>query len=94
MRKNNFYISFGIWLIILPFLGIPGAWRNSLVLLSGLFLTLVSLGPIIFKKLQPKQKKGQDRINPQNASIKSDELRFSGLGDNQIETEARIEKEI
>ena len=62
MHKNNFYVSFGVWITILPFLGIPGAWRNTLVFLSGIFLILVSLGPIIIKKLQtkPKSKKEQE----------------------------------
>lgn len=66
--KNNFYISFGVWIAILPFLGIPGTWRNTLIFLSGVFLILVSLGPIILKKLQPKLKKKQNKNN---------ELRFS-----------------
>lgn len=42
--------------MIIPFLGIPGAWRNTLVTLSGLFLVLVALGPILLKKLQTKPK--------------------------------------
>lgn len=55
--KANFYISFGIWITILPFLGIPGTWRNTLVTLSGIFLVLVSLGPSILVKLQINQDK-------------------------------------
>lgn len=54
--KNNFYISFGVWIAILPFLGVPGTWRNTLVFLSGLFLVLTALGPTILKKLQTKTK--------------------------------------
>lgn len=54
--KESFYISFGVWVAIVPFLGIPGAWRNTLVTLSGLFLVLVALGPILLKKLQTKPK--------------------------------------
>jgi len=66
MRKNNFFISFGVWITILPFLGIPGTWKNTLVSLSGIFLILVFLGPTILKKLQTKEKpKGkQNKINP------------------------------
>lgn len=64
MPKNNFYISFSVWLVILPFLGVPIAWKNILVLLSGLFLLLVSLGPTILKKLQtkPKIKKKKENL--------------------------------
>ncbi len=54
--KDSFYISFGVWVAIVPFLGVPGAWRNTLVTLSGLFLVLVALGPILLKKLQTKPK--------------------------------------
>ena len=54
--KNNFYISFGGWLIILPLLGIPGLWRNGLVMASGVFLILLLVGPILLKKLQTKNK--------------------------------------
>jgi hypothetical protein len=56
MHKSNFYISFGVWIAIIPFLGIPRDWRDVLVFLSGLFLVLVFLGPTIVKKLQPKPK--------------------------------------
>jgi hypothetical protein len=56
MHKNNFYISFGIWLVIIPLLGVPIAWRDTLVFLSGIFLILVSLGPIILRKLQKNEK--------------------------------------
>jgi hypothetical protein len=65
MDKNNFYISFGIWIAILPFLGIPGTWRNTLISLSGIFLILISLGPTILKMLKPKTKtrKKKETIN-------------------------------
>ncbi|MEK7116806.1 MAG: hypothetical protein AAB837_01405 [Patescibacteria group bacterium] len=68
MHKNSFYISFSIWLIIIPFLGVPIVWRDALVFISGLFLILVSLGPTILKKLQTKSKPKRKQIN---------ELRFS-----------------
>lgn len=63
----------------MPFLGIPGTWRNTLVTLSGLFLILVSLGPTILKKLQTKEKskKRQTKINPKNTPLQDDSLRFS-----------------
>jgi hypothetical protein len=66
--KESFYISFGVWLAIVPFLGIPGTWRNTLVTLSGVFLILVSLGPIILKRLQTK---------PKPRTRKKAELKFS-----------------
>ena len=89
MNKNNFYISFGIWIAIIPLLGVPIVWRNALVTLSGLFLVLVFLGPTILKRLQskPKSKKKQ------SGSVETkDELKFSAPENAQAETEA--EKEI
>jgi len=71
MNKNNFYISFGVWLVIIPLLGVPIVWRDALVFLSGLFLLLVSFGPTILKKLQPKVK------NKNKKELPNEELRFS-----------------
>ena len=62
MNKNNFYISFGIWLVILPFFGIPGTWKDFLVCLSGIFLILVFSGPILLKKIQIKPKEQKEEI--------------------------------
>lgn len=73
MHRNNFYISFGIWIAIIPLLGVPIVWRDTLVFLSGLFLVLVFLGPTILKKLQTKTKRKKD------VKGKEEELRFSNL---------------
>lgn len=75
MQKNHFYTSFGLWLIILPFFGIPGIWKEVLVFASGLFLILVSLGPVILIKLQSKSKPKVKRVV--NKKITDGELRFS-----------------
>ena len=81
--KNNFYISFGVWIIILPFLGVPGTWRNTLVFLSGLFLVLTALGPTILKKLQTKPKTKKTNLpNPpyiKEGEEKKEELKFSNF---------------
>jgi hypothetical protein len=73
MHKNNFYISFGVWLIVIPFLGVPIVWRDALVFLSGLFFILVSLGPTILKKLQTKSKPKR------KSELPKEELRFSDV---------------
>ena len=64
--KNNFYISFGVWIALLPLFGIPGTWKNTLVFLSGIFLIIVALGPTILKKLQAKPKSRIKKNNPLN----------------------------
>jgi hypothetical protein len=99
MNKNNFYLSFGIWLIIVTQLGVPGTWMKILVFISGLFLILVSLGPTILRKLQvkPKQRKKQNKINFQGVSSQdikqNEEPKFSAQENSQIEAETKVEAE-
>lgn len=38
MREYTLYIWIGIWLLILPFLGLPGSWKQALNVLTGLFI--------------------------------------------------------
>lgn len=84
MHKNGFYISFGVWLIVIPFLGVPIAWRDALVFLSGLFFILVSLGPTILKKLQTRPKRKKDTTSSPSLPLakgkgEEEELRFSNF---------------
>lgn len=74
--KNNFYISFAFWLMLLPFLGVPSLWRMWLTFFSGLFLVLVSLGSILLHKSQLKsrsKRRQQENLNERQNSE-------SGLG--------------
>jgi hypothetical protein len=66
--KSSFDISLGVWIAVVPFLGVPSDWRNTLVTLSGLFLALVAAGPDILKRLQGK---------PKSKPRKKAELKFS-----------------
>ena len=43
MSKEVTAIGLGVWLIILPYLGVPAAWRMWLVVLTGVFLLLWGL---------------------------------------------------
>ena len=87
MHKNNFYISFGVWLIIIPLLGVPIVWRDALVFISGIFLILVSIGPIILKKLQVKSKKKNFKESTSSPTLplakgkgeEREELKFSNF---------------
>ena len=87
MHKNNFYISFGVWLVVIYFLGISIRWVRILILLSGIFLILVSLGPTILKKLhvKPKQKRKPGEAEFENLSFQNDELKFSTPTEGQME---------
>jgi hypothetical protein len=43
MRDIKLLSWLGVWLLILPFLGIPGSWKERLVALTGLCLLLAVL---------------------------------------------------
>ncbi|MEK7200859.1 MAG: hypothetical protein AAB672_01895 [Patescibacteria group bacterium] len=74
---RNFYISFGVWLIIITQLGVPIVWRDSLVFVSGLFLILVSVGPIILKKLQNRTTSSPALPLAKGKGEEREELKFS-----------------
>ncbi len=67
MSKNSFYISFGIWIAVLPFLGVPNNWKTILTIASGLLVVVVNAAPIILKKVQSKparaRKKPESKAN-------------------------------
>lgn len=41
MSKEMLVIALGIWIVIVPYLGIPSSWKTILFVLSGLGLVLV-----------------------------------------------------
>ena len=40
MSKEMTIIGLGIFVVVVPYLGIPGAWRTALIVLSGLGIAL------------------------------------------------------
>jgi hypothetical protein len=45
MSKETTVIVLGLWIIVLPYLGIPGGWRTTLIVLTG--IALMGLGFIL-----------------------------------------------
>ncbi|MDO8620504.1 MAG: hypothetical protein Q7R64_04130 [bacterium] len=43
MRDYALYLWIGGWLLILPFLGFPGSWKDSLLVLTAVFIIVHSL---------------------------------------------------
>ena len=41
MSKEMTVIVLGIWVVVVPYLGIPGAWRTALLVLTGIGIALV-----------------------------------------------------
>lgn len=42
MRDYTLYIWIGVWLFLLPFFGIPGSWKDILLILTALFVMVYS----------------------------------------------------
>lgn len=43
MIRRRSILFFGLWLLILTFLGVPSSWKNGLLFVSGVFLILAAL---------------------------------------------------
>jgi len=43
MSKEMAVIALGVWLVIVPYLGVPGSWRTVLLLLTGVALVVLGL---------------------------------------------------
>ncbi len=41
MSKEMMVIALGIWVAVVPYLGVPSAWRTALLVLSGLGIAVV-----------------------------------------------------
>lgn len=41
MSKEMTVIVLGLWVAIVPYLGVPGTWRTAILLLSGLGIAIV-----------------------------------------------------
>jgi len=55
-RKSTFFL--GIFIFIVPFLGVPGSWRTTFIVLSGIALVILSVKITLPKKnLKSKTRK-------------------------------------
>lgn len=81
--RNTFNISFGFWILVLPFLGIPVFWKTLLICSSGLLLILVGIGPSLLSSLKEKPKNQKKKIVATNET----------LSDSSVVTPQATEKE-
>jgi hypothetical protein len=49
-RKNTFFL--GVFIFLIPFLGLPSSWKNALIIFSGLVLVLLSVKIVLPRKSQ------------------------------------------
>ena len=43
MSKDMAVVAFGVWIIILPYLGVPGSWRTAALVGTGILLVILGL---------------------------------------------------
>lgn len=55
MRKARIFLTLGIWISILPYLGFPYSWKNILFTISG--LVIIYLSYIIYRESKTIDKK-------------------------------------
>jgi formate hydrogenlyase subunit 3/multisubunit Na+/H+ antiporter MnhD subunit len=55
MRKVYILLIFGVWIVILPYLGFPYFWKNILITFSGLEIIYISF--MLYKEFNLKQNK-------------------------------------
>ena len=60
-KKRTFFL--GIFIFLVPFLGLPSSWKTALVILSGLTLIAFSVKLSLPKKL-PKRLQKKPKTNP------------------------------
>lgn len=60
-RKSTFFL--GIFIFVIPFLGIPGSWRTFFIIVSGLALIVLSI-KITLPKRNLKSRVRKEKITP------------------------------
>ncbi|MFA6524016.1 MAG: hypothetical protein WC264_00815 [Candidatus Paceibacterota bacterium] len=61
MRKARIFLTLGIWISILPYLGFPYSWKNVLFTISG--LVIIYLSYIIYRESKIKDNKTSDNFS-------------------------------
>jgi hypothetical protein len=75
MRKARMFLVLGIWATILPYLGFPSAWKDTLFTLTG--LGLIGLSYFLYKdyKKEEHQEKTFDNFR-ENSNFNENENKY------------------
>lgn len=89
MRKARILLILGIWVAILPYLGIPYSWKDVLFTITGLGLIYFSY--ILYKnnKIKENQKKVFDNFRENDNFDKNQDM--NGIENTEPPTEYRAE---
>ncbi len=42
MKKRTIIVILGLWVALLPFLGLPGSWKKFILIVTGLAIAIVA----------------------------------------------------
>ncbi len=70
MKKRTLIALLGIWVAIIPSLGLPSTWKQWVIVVSGLTITAVALKKRYIIVEEPVVSEGQEPIPYQEAENK------------------------
>lgn len=74
-NKNNILAVIGIWIVLIPFLGFPGSWKNIIIIVSGLIIAGISYFLNTSEVSQNDRKSKNDSFsNPENINLYDKEI--------------------
>ena len=70
MREYTLYMWIGVWLFILPFLGIPGSWKEILLMITAFFVIVQSFtGYRRIRRMEEARSSGAKDLNTPPADL-------------------------
>lgn len=64
MIKNGKTFYLGIFIFLIPFLGLPSSWRTFLVVVCGLVLILMSVKVSLPGRATPRRLRKREKVTP------------------------------
>lgn len=64
MITNRRTLFLGIFIILIPFIGFPSAWKTFMIIISGALLVSFSVHITIPKKIQKRVPRRRETVNP------------------------------
>ncbi len=61
-RKSTFFL--GIFIFVVPFLGVPSSWRTFFIVISGITLILLSVKITLPKKVSKNRVSRREKVTP------------------------------
>lgn len=77
-NKKTFFL--GVFIFFIPFFGIPGSWKTAFIIISSIFLVLLSVKiPIPKKPSKPRLKREKNTISQSTQVAEADDIVISPI---------------